>query len=113
MGIRVSNVTFDCDNPGRVAEFWSSALDGTVETRVPNAFLSMKTAESGDFFFIRVSEQKAAKNRLHLDLDTGGAREAEVARLLELGATLVAEKDEWGHRWTVLQDPEGNEFCVA
>lgn len=113
MGIRVSNVTFDCDNPGRVAEFWAAALDGTVETRVPNAFLGLKTAASGDFFFIRVSEQKVAKNRLHLDLDTGGSRESEVARLLDLGATLVAEKDEWGHRWTVLQDPEGNEFCVA
>ena len=113
MGIRVSNVTVDCDNPTRVAEFWAAVLEGTVEARVPNAFLSMKTAESGNFFFIRVPESKAAKNRLHLDLDTGGGREAEVERLLGLGATVVAEKDEWGHRWTVLQDPEGNEFCVA
>jgi Glyoxalase-like domain len=36
-----------------------------------------------------------------------------VARLVALGATLVADKDEWGHAWTVLQDPGGNEFCVA
>ena len=37
----------------------------------------------------------------------------EVARLLELGATHLADKAEYGHEWAVLQDPEGNEFCVS
>ncbi len=36
-----------------------------------------------------------------------------MARLLELGATRVADQDEWGHRWTVMQDPEGNEFWIG
>ena len=39
--------------------------------------------------------------------------EAEVARLVELGATRVRDTDEFGYRWTVMADPEGNEFCVA
>jgi len=39
--------------------------------------------------------------------------ETEVARLVELGATRVADQEEYGYRWTVMADPEGNEFCVA
>jgi len=59
-----------------------------------------------------VPEPKAAKNRMHVDL-AAPDREAEVARLVALGATRVADMDEWGYQSTVLHDPEGNEFCVA
>ena len=50
-----------------------------------------------------------------LDERSGDApdHEAEVERLIALGATRVADMEEWGYEWTVLQDPEGNEFCVA
>jgi hypothetical protein len=111
--MRVANIVIDCANPAAVGEFWSATFSGALETHIPNAFLSMKTPEGGSWFFLRVPEPKTAKNRMHVDLDSGGSREAEVSRLVGLGATLVAEKDEWGHRWTVLQDPEGNEFCVS
>jgi hypothetical protein len=49
---------------------------------------------------------------MHVDL-AAADREAEVARLVELGAKRVTDMDEWGYQWTVMQDPEGNEFCVA
>ena len=62
--------------------------------------------------FIQVPERKSAKNRNHLDLHTEHL-EAEVARLIELGAGLVHEKHEWGTHWFTLADPEGNEFCVV
>ena len=55
---------------------------------------------------------KTAKNRMHVDL-AAADRGAEVARLVELGATRVTDMEEWGYEWTVLQDPEGNEFCIA
>ncbi len=55
---------------------------------------------------------KAAKNRLHLDVAAADP-EAEVTRLVELGATRVADVDEFGYTWTVMADPEGKEFCVA
>ena len=61
----------------------------------------------------QITESKAAKNRCHVDLSSGDNREAEVKRLLDLGATHVADLDEFDHRWTVLRDPSGNEFCVA
>ena len=64
------------------------------------------------WLFAKVPEGKSAKNRMHLDL-AAADREAEVARLVELGATRVTDMDEWGYQWTVMQDPEGNEFCVA
>ncbi|MEU8616629.1 VOC family protein [Streptomyces sp. NPDC048623] len=63
--------------------------------------------------FQRVPEPKTTKNRLHLDLHPApGTRKAEVARLTELGATVRREVAEMGGAWTVMQDPEGNEFCV-
>ncbi|MFE7562957.1 VOC family protein [Kitasatospora sp. NPDC057500] len=63
--------------------------------------------------FHRVPEPKQGKNRLHLDLHPGpDARAATVTRLEALGATTLREVAEPGGSWTVMQDPEGNEFCV-
>ncbi|MFF2899754.1 VOC family protein [Streptomyces sp. NPDC057966] len=63
--------------------------------------------------FQRVPEAKTAKNRLHLDVHAGPERrEAEVERLVGLGATVLREVAEQGGAWVVLTDPEGNEFCV-
>jgi len=75
------------------------------------------------FFIQRVPEPKTAKNRLHLDVNCGGERgtppdvrrarvDAEVDRLLALGATKVGEGGERGEYHVVMQDPEGNEFCL-
>ena len=74
-------------------------------------------------FIQRVPEGKTAKNRMHLDLFVGGgpgapiadrkARvDAEVERLRDLGATEVGPVEQRGEYWVVMQDPEGNEFCV-
>ena len=71
----------------------------------------------------RVPEPKAGKNRLHLDVNAGGGREtpeeekaalvdAAVDDLLAHGATKVEDRTKMGERWVVMQDPEGNEFCV-
>ncbi|MFH9426750.1 VOC family protein [Streptomyces sp. NPDC017615] len=63
--------------------------------------------------FQRVPEAKDGKNRLHLDVHAGPERRGEeVARLVALGATVLREVSEPGGSWTVLADPEGNEFCV-
>ncbi|MFB6711633.1 VOC family protein [Streptomyces sp. NPDC056358] len=63
--------------------------------------------------FQRVPEAKTVKNRLHLDVHAGpGRREAEVKRLEALGSTVLHEVEQPGGTWTVLADPEGNEFCV-
>lgn len=73
-------------------------------------------------FLQKVPEPKTAKNRVHLDVNVGaGAPDpqarvarvrAEVERVTALGATVQRELDEMGEFWVVLQDPEGNEFCL-
>ncbi|MBO1414310.1 VOC family protein [Streptomyces sp. FH025] len=63
--------------------------------------------------FQAVPEPKQGKNRLHLDVHPGPAEhDATVTRLEALGATALRHVDEPGGRWLVMQDPEGNEFCV-
>ncbi|MBI2237310.1 MAG: VOC family protein [Actinobacteria bacterium] len=74
-------------------------------------------------YFQRVPEPKVVKNRVHLDLNAGGGSEtppgerrrrvmAEVERLVAAGATVFREVEEGDEHWVVMQDPEGNEFCV-
>ncbi len=67
---------------------------------------------AGDPPIALVAEMKAANNRVHLDL-VADDRPAEVARLQQLGATVPAAHELPGLAWTVLADPDGNEFCVA
>ena len=64
--------------------------------------------------FVRVDDTKTVKNRLHLDLahHTSDDRDAEIERLLRLGATRVDVGQGPDVSWDVLADPEGNEFCV-
>lgn len=63
--------------------------------------------------FQRVPETKVVKNRLHLDVHAeSGTRETEVERLKALGATVEGVVKEQGGEWTVMLDPEQNEFCV-
>ena len=114
MSIELGNVTLDCDDPGTVAAFWSAALDLPVDDGGSEFFVSigMHDTSRPGWFFIKVPEHKQVKNRAHVDLHADD-REAEVARLLGLGATKVGDYDEYGARWTTLQDVEGNEFCVA
>jgi glyoxalase superfamily protein len=74
-------------------------------------------------FFQRVPEPKTVKNRVHLDLNVGGGPgtpqevrrehvQAEVQRLQRIGAAQVRAVEERGEFWIVMQDLEGNEFCV-
>ncbi|MGX1028806.1 VOC family protein [Streptomyces sp. SAI-097] len=63
--------------------------------------------------FQRVPEAKTVKNRVHLDVHApDGRREAEVARLQGLGASVQRHVKEQGGEWVLMTDPEGNEFCV-
>ena len=113
MSLKMGNVTFDCTHPPTVAAFWASALGHTTRDGASEFFVALDSEGAmPNMFFIQVPEGKTVKNRVHLDLSADD-REAEVERLVQLGATRVADKDEWGVRWTVLTDVEGNEFCVA
>lgn len=118
MALHLQHVVFDCARPDLLAVFWSRALGRAVDDDASEHFASIGMATSSTdhqqpaLLFQQVPEAKVGKNRTHVDLH-GDDREAEVNRLVRLGATRLTDKDEWGTRWTVMQDPEGNEFCVA
>jgi glyoxalase superfamily protein len=64
-------------------------------------------------YFQRVPEPKAAKNRVHLDLNVGKDKiEAEAERLSELGGRILYRGEQGGSRWVTMADPDGNEFCL-
>jgi len=117
MSVQLAHVTFDCHDATALAGFWSQALGTPVDDGAEAFFASIgypATNGTPAWLFIKVPEGKTAKNRMHLDLTAGeGGRDAEVARLVGLGATKVGDHDESGNQWTVMHDPEGNEFCVA
>src|SRR6187399_3164244 len=111
--LKIGNITFDCENPPRVAEFWAAALG--YEIKDANDYFAEVAAPSGalpNLLFITVPESRTVKNRVHVDLGSDD-REAEVARLVGLGATRGDTHTIYGITWTVLQDPEGNELCVG
>ncbi|MFF4383234.1 VOC family protein [Kitasatospora sp. NPDC001547] len=115
MASLVRHVTIDCADPYALAGFWAEALEGTVsEDDNPGDDEVLVDSAGASLLFIRVPEGKSAKNRVHLDLqpqDRG--RDEEVARLVVLGATVLADRrTPDGKGWVTLADPEGNEFCV-
>ena len=108
--LTIANVTFDCADALELARFWSAVMEKPIDDGANQYFATIGSGPT--LMFLMVPEGKTVKNRCHVDLASEN-REAEVKRLLDLGATHVAEHDEYGHRWTVLRDPSGNEFCVA
>ncbi|MET7959555.1 VOC family protein [Micromonospora zamorensis] len=140
--VRQVQITFDCVNPERVARFWCEVLgyvvppppegfaswDEVDRTLPPErqgaAFACVDPSGVGPrLFFQRVPESKVVKNRVHLDVRVGtglvgeerlAALEAECARLIPLGATRVQllRADGENESCLVMQDVEGNEFCL-
>ena len=140
--VREIQVTFDCAEPERVARFWCEVLGYVVPPppegfatwddfasvlppeKQGSAFACVDpTGEGPRLFFQRVPEGKVAKNRVHLDVRVGtglvgeerlAALEAECTRLVALGATRVRllSADGFNESCIVMQDVEGNEFCL-
>ncbi|MEP6697707.1 MAG: VOC family protein [Pseudonocardiales bacterium] len=106
---------------------WPAALAswGVPESEWNSASAAVDPDGAGPRVFLqRVPEPKTGKNRLHLDLAVSDGPQTPVEqkraqvmqgvqRLLGLGATEVRQVEEMGSFWAVLQDPEGNEFCVT
>ena len=135
-------VAIDCSSPHELADWWAEALGWQVEaqdeafirrmveigaateeetTRHRGALVwrtgaAITSPDAGRprVLFQAVPEAKTVKNRLHLDVRVGPERQqAEVDRLVALGATELWRGAQGPHTWVTLADPEGNEFCVA
>ena len=123
---QLKEIVFDSLHPARLARFWAAALSGYA-VRPYDAAEIERLAGLGftpetdpcvavdgpdpTLFFQHTDQPKAVRNRLHLDLrgdDMEEDRQTEVARLCRLGASIREEQASY----TVMLDPEGNEFCV-
>jgi hypothetical protein len=106
----IKSVTFDCADALVVARFWAAALCGELDSEATSekAFVEAPGWGGPNLWFQRVPEPRTAKLRMHFDLRAPSGIEAEVARLSSLGATVFARHESL----VVMQDPEGNEFCV-
>jgi hypothetical protein len=116
MALLVRNLTFSSRDPGRLADFWAAALGYPERHVAPDGML---VAPAGWGFprltFQHVGDPQPAPGPVHLDL-TADDMEAEIARLIGLGATrheTVDATQSGTVTWTVMRDPDGNELCVV
>jgi hypothetical protein len=127
MALRWYTTVIDCRDVAAQAEWWRETLgwqkvyEAEDEVVIIPGHVTEELIRSTPWeqvgpglVFVPVGEHKGVKNRLHLDLapHTSDDREAEIARLRERGATLVDVGQGADVSWSVLADPEGNEFCV-
>ncbi|MFE5810480.1 VOC family protein [Streptomyces sp. NPDC056491] len=125
MTSRFEQLVVDCANPRKVAEFWCAVLDYTVHEDRDGNLVEIGPAEiapleelrraavPAQLVFQRAHSTKTRKNRLHLDICPIDSDQAsEVERIVALGARRIDIGTPKESSWTVLADPEGNEFCV-
>lgn len=109
-------LVIDCSDPDRLADFWCAALDYRRHGQVAQ-YRSIVPAEGRDgpkVILQQVPEHKSGKNRLHIDVAADDL-EAEAARLIAAGVRRARAEpiQEFGIEWILMEDPEGNEFCIV
>ena len=119
MASRITTVLVDCADPDRLSAFYRAVLGWEVVDRPDEQSVEIGPPgqpEKGPvptLLFQRVPDATPGKNRLHLDLNaTDRDQDAELTRLLELGATRADVGQTGEESWHVLADPEGNVFCL-
>lgn len=115
----LSHVTVDSHDAYAQSVWWTQVLGYAEDPDDPNEpgheeCMIFSPDGATRLLFIEVPDAKQVKNRLHLDLrPADGGRDAELERLLDLGASVVEDRRlSDGRGWVVLADPEGNEFCI-
>jgi predicted enzyme related to lactoylglutathione lyase len=115
MAVAVHHIVIDTHDLPRLARFWAAVLDWRILSERDREIVVGPDVDAPvGLCFMPVTDEKSVKNRIHLDLNPGpDDREAEIERILALGARRVDIGQTGEESWTVLADPEGNEFCVV
>lgn len=117
MSCRLSELVLNCHDPESLSHFWCEVL-GYVELGREGADIEIGPASgfggpAPTIVFARVDDEKAAPLRLHFDVNpVDRNQDAELQRLLALGARPADVGQTGDESWHVLADPEGNEFCL-
>jgi catechol 2,3-dioxygenase-like lactoylglutathione lyase family enzyme len=114
---RFTELVIDCRDPAALADFWAAVLDYRVLSREDDEVEIGPEAGFGGvaptLVFGRVPDPTPGKVRLHIDVSpTDRDQDAELQRLLDLGARPADVGQTGEESWHVLADPEGNEFCL-
>jgi len=118
MPVSLHHVVVDAHDLPGLARFWSQVLDWPIlSEREREVVIGPADDAPIGMCFMPSPDDKVVKNRVHLDLNPGpdttdSEREAEIERIIALGARRVDVGQRGDETWTVLADPEGNEFCV-
>jgi predicted enzyme related to lactoylglutathione lyase len=115
MAVALHHIVVDTHDLPRLARFWAAVLGWRIlSEREREIVVGPEEDAPIGLCFMPVADQKTAKNRLHFDLNPDpDNREAEIDRIIRLGARRVDIGQTGDESWTVLADPEGNEFCVV
>jgi predicted enzyme related to lactoylglutathione lyase len=115
MPVALHHIVIDAHDLPGLARFWAGVLGWRIlSERDREVIVGADETAPVAICFMPTPDEKTVKNRLHLDLNPGpDDREAEIERILGLGARRVDIGQTGAESWTVLADPEGNEFCVT
>ena len=115
MAVSLHHIVVDAHDLPGLARFWAQVLDWRIlSEREREVVIGPDVDAPVGICFMPVEDVKTVKNRLHFDLNPDpDDREAEIERILTLGARRVDIGQTGDESWTVLADPEGNEFCVV
>lgn len=111
--LKIQCMTFDSENPAVPGKFWSEALGWNISIANEEEVVVENPDGGADLLFLRNPDKRVVKNRLHLDIRPDN-QETEVSRLEALGAKRIEIGQSADPRtsWVVMEDPEGNLFCV-
>jgi hypothetical protein len=113
MTSRIGEMIIDCTDPEASAAFWCAALGYKVFDQDESGVAIAGASSAPTILLIRAAKSKQEKTRIHFDLSpTEGDQATAVARLIALGATPADIGQGDTHKWIVLADPSGIEFCV-
>jgi hypothetical protein len=114
MGVSLHHIVIDAHDLPALARFWAGVLRWEIlSEREREVVIGPDVDAPVGICFMPVTDRKVVKNRLHLDLNPGSDDRAdEIERIIQLGARRVDIGQAGTETWTVLADPEGNEFCV-
>lgn len=113
MTLRPVMITCDTTDPLTLAVWWAEQTGGRIIEENDGWFVVVERDEGPRLAFQKVEDPTPGKNRIHLDLVADGELDAEVDRLVAVGARRVEEQRMGEFRWAVMNDPAGNVFCVS
>ena len=112
--MKIGSIVIDCNEFDKMLGFWQKALHYVPRNPTKGGWVVLRDPEgrSPNISLNQVTEKRRGRNRLHLDLYTDD-KEAEVNRLLKIGAKRHRQRYDPDDDFRVLEDPDGNLFCVV